>query len=104
MQKVLFWVRARAGMSGEEFRRYWIETHVPLLRAGFARLRRCNINIVTGTIEGDPSVHGVAELYWDDRESALGDLSSPAGRIVLNDVPNFADEAGPLFADELSVV
>src|SRR5574337_981928 len=85
MQKVLFWARCRAGMSADEFRRYWLETHAPLVLANFARLRSYEINIVTGTIEGEPFVNGLAELYWENREAFLRDISSPAGKRVLED-------------------
>ncbi len=100
MQKVLFWARSRTGMSAEEFRRYWLEAHAPLARMGFAGLRRYELNIVTGTVEGEPFVNGLAELYWDSQEAFLRDITSPAGRRVLADVANFASEGGPLLADE----
>ncbi len=90
-------------MSADEFRRYWLETHAPLVRANFARLRSYEINIVTGTIEGAPFVNGLAELYWENREAFLRDISSPAGKRVLEDVRNFASEGGPLLVDEHSV-
>jgi uncharacterized protein (TIGR02118 family) len=100
MQKVLFWARSRAGMTPDEFRRYWLEAHAPLVRANLTGLRGCEINIVTGTLEGEPFVHGLAELYWDSREAFLQDITSPGGRAVLADVANFASEGGPLLADE----
>ncbi len=87
-------------MSADEFRRYWLETHAPLVRANFARLRGYEINIVTGTIEGAPFINGLAELYWENREAFLRDISSPAGKMVLEDVRNFASEGGPLLVDE----
>lgn len=87
-------------MSVDEFRRYWLDAHAPLTRASFAGLRSCEINIVTGTLQGDPFVNGLAELYWDSREAFLRDITSPAGKRVLDDLPNFASEGGPLLADE----
>ncbi|MGH2405853.1 MAG: EthD family reductase [bacterium] len=100
MQKVLFWARSRPGMRADEFRRYWLEAHAPLARANFAGLRSYEINIVTGTLEGEPFVNGLAELYWDSRDAFLHDITSPAGKRVLDDVRNFASEGGPLLADE----
>ncbi len=91
-------------MSGEEFRRYWLEVHAPLARTNFPELRRYEVNIVTGTVAGDPFVSGVAELYWDTQEASLRDLSSAGGQRVLEDIRNFASEGGPLFADEHRVV
>lgn len=104
MQKVLFWARSRAGMSADEFRRYWIETHAPLARASFAKLQSYEVNIVTGTLEGEPFLSGLAELYWETRDAFLRDIASPAGKRVLDDVQNFASEGGPLLVDEHPVL
>jgi uncharacterized protein (TIGR02118 family) len=87
-------------MSPGEFRRYWLETHAPLARTNFAGLRSYEINIVTGTLEGELFINGLAELYLDSREAFLRDIRSPAGKRVLEDVQNFAREGGPLLVDE----
>lgn len=101
MQKVLFWVRRRSGMSADDFRRYWLTTHAPLARASFPGLKEYRINLVTGTLDGTPFMDGVAELYWDSREAFVHDITSRAGRRVIDDLTNFASEAGPLLAEEL---
>ncbi|MGH7428116.1 MAG: EthD family reductase [Candidatus Methylomirabilaceae bacterium] len=90
--------------GAEEFRRYWLEAHALLARTSLTGLRRYEINIVTGTLEGQPFVSGLAELYWDTREAFMRDITSPAGQRVLADVRNFASEGGPLLADEHRVI
>ncbi|HEU5303299.1 MAG TPA: EthD family reductase, partial [Gemmatimonadales bacterium] len=95
------WVRRRSGMSADDFRRYWLTMHAPLARASLPGLKEYRINLVTGTLEGAPFMDGVAELYWDTRDAFVQDITSRAGRRVLDDLANFASEAGPLLAEEV---
>jgi uncharacterized protein (TIGR02118 family) len=104
MIKVLFWARAKPGASPEEFGRYWVEVHAPLVRERMPGLRRYEVNIVTGAPQGEPLVGGVAALYFDSREAFAQATTSPEGREVLRDLRNFASESGAMFVEEHKVL
>lgn len=104
MFKVLFWARRKEGQSPEEFRRYWLDVHAPLARDNLKGLRHYEVNIVSGVPEGKPIVDGVAELYFDSPEAFQQALSTPEGKQVLDDLPKFMGQYGPMFADEHKII
>jgi uncharacterized protein (TIGR02118 family) len=102
--KVLFWARGKPGQSVDEFRRYWLEVHAPLVRDRLPGLRRYEVNIATGAPQGEPLVGGVAVLCFDSEEAFARATASPEGREVLRDLRNFTSESGAMFVEEHRVL
>jgi len=106
MIKFIYCVRRLPNLSREEFRRYWRETHGPLVRSVAPTLRiRRYVQVHTldspmndalresrGTLE---AFDGVAELWWDSTEDLVTGSSSPEGReaaqMLLDDELRFID-------------
>lgn len=105
MYRLTFMLRRRPGTSFDEFRRYWLEQHAPLVRrhAGALGIRR----YVQVHNLSDPDLHpelpfrgtmlrpydGAAELWFAHRDDVAAALSSPegaaAGAALLEDEQRF---------------
>jgi uncharacterized protein (TIGR02118 family) len=106
MIKFIYCVRRLPNLSREEFRRYWRETHGPLVRSLAPTLRiRRYVQVHTldspvndalresrGALE---AFDGVAELWWDSTEDLATGSASPEGRkaaqMLLDDELRFID-------------
>ncbi|KAF0965655.1 EthD domain-containing protein [Rhodococcus sp. T7] len=107
MIKIVFCLRRRPGLSGEEFRRYWLGEHAELVRihGSALRIRRYT---QSHTIDDPPlsaavdargctvePYEGVAELWWDSIDDIVAAGSTPegraAGRALLSDEHHFID-------------
>ena len=113
MLKLLFCLSRLPHLSREEFQRYWIERHGPLVRSHAATLgiRRYvqthtldhALNAALQTSRGGPDEYdGVAELWWDSADALAAATSTPQGRAageaLLADERRFIDlERSPLF-------
>ena len=116
MIKLTFCLHRPASLSREEFQRYWLETHGPLVRkhADALRVRRYvqlhtgseDVNAGLRQVRGGPEAYdGVAELWWDSIEDLAAanatEAGREAGRILLEDEKRFIDLArSPLFLGE----
>ena len=74
-------MRRPAGVSREEFQRWWREDHVPIARR-IPGLRRYVLSF-----PADPDAHfdGMAELYFDDVAAARSCFASEEGRAARED-------------------
>lgn len=114
--KLTFCLRRLPHLSREEFQRYWLEQHGPLVRsfAGVLRIRRY-VQLHTSSLpqndalresRGGPEEYdGVAELWWDGAEDLAAAVSTEEGRAaglaLLEDERKFIDLArSPLFVGE----
>ena len=92
MLKIMYCVRRRPEMSREEFDRYWIEQHAPLVRSQADRIgiRRYIQTVPLGNPEAQRRLQasrgaeavdfdGCAELWYDDMESHLAARNTPEG-------------------------
>jgi uncharacterized protein (TIGR02118 family) len=105
MVRVHIWLRRKDGMSEEEFRDHWLETHVPIARDGYANLRGYTVFLVTRVPRGQEAPYdGVAELWWDDADAMKADLGSEAGRRGAEDLKAFTEASGLLFVEEIRVM
>jgi uncharacterized protein (TIGR02118 family) len=121
MVKLTFCLRRLPHLSREEFQKYWIETHGPLVReraAAIGALRYVQLHtgyddVNTGLQKsrGGPDPYdGVAELWFEDVDAIAAGLSNEAGRQaaaeLLEDERRFIDLANsPLWiADEHQIV
>jgi len=104
MLKTVYVLRRKPGMSLEEFQKYWLETHGPLVRKhaatlGIQRYIQVHSRPPQAARPADPirgemleAFDGVAEL-WSDTTSATGsdDERRASGRALAEDEVNFID-------------
>jgi uncharacterized protein (TIGR02118 family) len=113
MMKLVFCLRRLPSLTREEFQRYWLERHGPLVRS-HAKTLGIRRYVQTHTLDGPTNdalqasrggpdgYDGVAELWWDGPEALAAATSTPEGRAageaLLEDERRFIDLArSPLF-------
>ena len=93
MIKVVLLLSKREDLSSEEFRRYWRDTHAPLL-AQLPGLERLVFNYVLPGQGGEaPEYDGISENWFTSPEAMQAAFASAAGQAVAADSPNFLDLA-----------
>jgi len=116
MIKLVYCIRRRAGLGAEEFSRYWLEKHGPLVRSVAAAIGACRYvqSHATSTDMSDmlrasrgasPAFDGITEVWWTDRAALEKGLGEPVGqeaaRRLLEDEATFIDlAASSLFLTE----
>ncbi len=107
MIRLTYLLRRKPGMSVEDFQRYWLDSHGPLIASHATDLDilRCiqvrALDQPGGGPIGGPRApmeepyDGVTEIWWDDRETLGAALASADGRAaaaaILTDERNFID-------------
>jgi len=94
MVKVIYCITKKAGLSDEEFFRYWKDVHGPI-GARIPGLRRL-VQSHRVSAAGDkyaPDYDGVAELWFDDIEALLAARRSAEWRAFSEDEANFIDQS-----------
>jgi len=121
MVKLTFCLRRLPHLTREEFQKYWLETHGPLVRknAKAMRLKRYvqvhtplddTMNDGMRELRGGPEAYdGVAELWWESFEDLAAAYSTPeaqkASEELLADERRFIDlEQSPLWFGREHVV
>ena len=106
MLKFVYCVRRRPGLSREEFHKYWLEQHGPLVRK-YAHSLRARRYVQSHTLDTplndaaqqprgtQPPYDGVTEIWWDKPEDLMAALSSPEGQkinqLLAEDEARFCD-------------
>ena len=106
MIKLVYIVRRRQDMPPEEFRKYWLEKHGPLVRS-LAKDLQARRYVQSHTVQPELNAQlaetrgmaeaydGITELWWDSLEVLITALSSPAGQaagqILAEDEARFID-------------
>jgi uncharacterized protein (TIGR02118 family) len=92
MIKLVYCFCKKAGLSDEEFFRYWREVHGPIGARipGVRRLVQSHRIRVPGDARA-ADFDGMAELWFDDAESLLAARQSPEWRASGEDEANFID-------------
>ena len=108
--KLVYCVRKRDDMSGDEFRRYWLERHGPLVRSlwesgrfpGMVRYVQSHTDLeasesVRASRGAKPPYDGITEVWMDPSrqggDAATQAASAEAGKILLDDESKFIDFA-----------
>jgi uncharacterized protein (TIGR02118 family) len=92
MIKVVYCINKKAGLTDEEFFRYWESVHGPIgaripgLR-GLVQSHRVCVSADTRRRDYD----GMAELWFDDMEALLAARQSPEWKASTEDELNFVD-------------
>lgn len=84
----------RDDVSWEEFERYYLNDHVPFVRA-IPGLRRWVANVVVHGEERSP-YDGVGEFWFDDQAAFDRAMASPEVAATLRDAENFVASPGPI--------
>jgi len=108
MIKLVYVVRRRADVPPEEFRKYWLEHHGPLVRS-FAKNARARRYVQSHTIDTPVNTllaqsrgmgeayDGITEIWWDRLEDLTSLLNSAEGQAVnqslIDDEGKFVDLA-----------
>ena len=116
MIKLTYCVRRRADMPPDQFRKYWLEQHGPLVKKHAAALRATRYvqshtletplnELLQGSRGAAPAHDGITEVWWESEEAMLAALGTAegqeAGRQLLEDERRFIDlEASSLFLTE----
>ena len=106
MLKFVFCVRRRPGLSREEFQKYWLEQHGPLVRH-YAHTLRARRYVQSHTLDTplnaaaqlprgtQPPYDGITEMWWDEPEDLMAALGTPEGqrinRLLAEDEARFCD-------------
>jgi uncharacterized protein (TIGR02118 family) len=92
MIKLVYCITRKAGMTEEDFFRYWQNVHGPI-GARIPQLRRL-VQSCTMTVPGDqygPGYDGMAELWFDDVDALLAARQSFEWKASGEDEANFID-------------
>ena len=106
MIKLVYVVRRRPELSVEEFRKYWLERHGPLVKTMAQALRASRyvqshtldvpFNTIAQQTRGSlPPCDGITEVWWDHVDELALALSTPEGqeanRQLTEDEGRFCD-------------
>lgn len=106
MVKLVYIVRRRDDISAQDFHKYWLEKHGPLVRS-VARTLRARKYIQSHTVapeigaqfaqsrEMAEGFDGITEVWWDSLENLTAGSATPegreAGRLLAEDEARFID-------------
>ena len=108
MIKLVYCIRRNPDKTPEEFHRYWLETHGPLVRSvaadiGAARYVQSHtaepeLNALLANSRGSGEPYdGITEVWWNSVEEMAASMSTPAGqdaqRRLVDDEATFIDFA-----------
>jgi uncharacterized protein (TIGR02118 family) len=76
------------------FDKYYFETHIPIAKK-IPGLKKFEVNQgAVGSPAGDPGIHRIAILHFDDLAAIQAAFGSPEGQETVSDIGNFAPEPG----------
>jgi uncharacterized protein (TIGR02118 family) len=99
----------RAGLTHEQFVKHWLEVHGPLAHA-VPGLRRYVQSHITGEQQRpdipslDVDVDGIAELWYDDRDTMVQSLASPEAKTLHADGALFIGRIKTFVVEEKLIV
>jgi uncharacterized protein (TIGR02118 family) len=120
MLKFVYVVRRRPEISPEAFRKYWLESHGPLVREQ-AKLMGAKHYVQSHTVDTpfnqlaqqirgtQPPYDGLTELWWDSMEDLVAASQTPEGQranmVLAQDEAKFCDlpNCSVFFTEEHSV-
>jgi uncharacterized protein (TIGR02118 family) len=90
--KGIYQLKRMAGMSLDEFRKYWIDVHGGLgsKLPGLRRYVQSHL-IDEAYMYAEPRYDGVAQLWFDSADAMRAAFESPQGKALAADGPKFID-------------
>ena len=109
MIKSLSLLVRKNGMTREQFVKHWVDIHGPLARAVPGVRRYVQTHLVEARTRPDipaldVEIDGVAELWYDDRESMMRALTSPAGKALYADGALFIGRIKTFTTEEKEII
>ena len=93
MVKLMYIITPKPGMSRDDFQRYWLESHAPIVRE-IPHLERYVINIFRPrSITTTRAIGGVAEQWFVSAEAMRAAFGTAAAARARADISNFAQIA-----------
>jgi uncharacterized protein (TIGR02118 family) len=97
------------GLTHEQFVRHWVDVHAPLAHAVPGLRRYVQSHIVEERTRPDvPSlpgeIDGIAELWYDDRESMIRALATPQARALHADGARFIGRIKTFTVEERTII
>lgn len=120
MIKFVYCVRRRPEMTPEQFRKYWVENHGPLVHK-YAKDMKAKRYVQSHTLDipanqlvqqirgTKPPYDGITEIWWDSLEDLLIAAQSPEGQqanlLLTQDEAKFCDlpNCSVFFTEEYTV-
>ena len=96
-------LRKKEGMTEEQFREHWLNTHAALC-VKIPKLRRYSVNFVDRQRFPKFGYDGFSELWFDSEEDLVAAFASPEGQRLLADLPNFTSAIDPIISVETQVM
>jgi uncharacterized protein (TIGR02118 family) len=91
MMKVVYVLFKKAGMSREEFRGYWKDTHAPIAKEMQGLKEYIQNHALVDPEGNEPPYDGFDELYFENQEAMEEALASSEGEATFGDISNFCD-------------
>lgn len=101
MIKLVYCLRRKPDVSPEEFRRYWLDHHAPLIRkhAKTLKLKRyvqthptpCELMDAFNKSRDVPPYDGIAEIWYDNVDDITTASATPEGKAAAKEI--WVDEA-----------
>lgn len=109
MIKSISLLTRKDGMSREQFVKHWLEIHGPLAWAVPGLRRYVQSHIVEERTRpdiptADIQVDGIAELWYDDRESMARALASPEAKTLHADGARFIGRIKTFTVEEKVII
>ena len=82
MIKQIFMGKRKTGMGFDDFKKYYLEAHVPLVKGSLPEIRKYIINFALQRGKETP-FDTVTELYWDDFETMVKSFKSDIYKNVI---------------------
>ncbi|VVN56894.1 hypothetical protein PS687_02501 [Pseudomonas fluorescens] len=89
----------RNDMTKEQFINHWQQVHAVLCQK-VPGLKRYAVNYIDRDVFPSFPFDGFSELWFESRESYEAMLSSPEGKTLMADLPNFTDTVNGVLITE----
>ncbi len=99
MFKLVILLTKKATMTDGDFTKYMLDVHAAIAKK-MPGLRKYVVSIVAKPPDRESEYQGIAELWFDDRNSMKSAFSSQQGQITQKDITNFASKTVTLYSDE----
>jgi uncharacterized protein (TIGR02118 family) len=90
MMKVVYVMFKKEGMSREEFRSYWKDTHAPVAKEMPGLTEYVQNHALVDAEGNEPPYDGFDELYFESQEAMEEALATQEGEATLGDSPTSA--------------
>jgi uncharacterized protein (TIGR02118 family) len=97
--KRLGMVRRKSSLTYEQFVDHWLNVHADLCKK-LPGMRRYSVNLVAPEFISVLGFEGFSELWFDSADALQAALTSPEGKTLLADLPNFTEHIQPIVVEE----